>query len=164
MLEAAKQIKDAPDYWVFPDSKVWSTKSSKFLKPQRGGFKGKYRKYTLWVNGVSSQKYCHALVMEYFGEEKPTPNHEINHINGDTTDNKLENLEWVTSSENTRHGVVNGLFSRVKLTKEQVKEIKKIFKEEEDYFDKVPDVARKYGVTNCVIMAIKHNKNWKYIE
>lgn len=50
----------------------------------------------------------HRLVLITFGG-KENGDLEVNHINGDKTDNRLENLEWVTSSENQQHAVKLGL-------------------------------------------------------
>ena len=159
----SKQIIDAPDYWIQADGRVWSEKNKKFLKSTRGGYKGRYRKYSLYVSGKVKLKYAHRLVMEYFGPPKPDEDSEVNHMDGDPSNNILENLEWVSSSQNTKHAIQTGLFSRVKLTEDQVKEIKTIFKYKPDYFGKVPEIAKQYGVNNHVIMAIKHNRNWKHI-
>lgn len=158
---STKIIEEAVGYILYSDGRMWSNRSNKFLKPQRGGYKGKYRKVML---AGKVQCYIHILVIKYFGPPKPRIDSEVNHKDGDTTNNALENLEWVSSSENTRHGVVNGLFSRTKLTVEQVVEIKTIFAKEPDYFGKVPYVAKLYKVSPSLIMAIKHNRNWKYIK
>lgn len=37
----------------------------------------------------------------------------VNHIDGNKSNNKLENLEFVTSAESTQHAVKSGLFSSV---------------------------------------------------
>lgn len=48
----------------------------------------------------------HRLVCKcFFGDS----NLEVNHINGDKTDNRLENLEYCTRSENQKHAFTVGL-------------------------------------------------------
>lgn len=74
----------------------------------------------------------HRIVAEVF-IPNPQNKSEVNHINGIKTDNRVENLEWMTHSENCQHsfdiglqkpkrGELNGM---AKLTNEQVRELRK---------------------------------------
>jgi len=52
----------------------------------------------------------HRLIANAF-IPNPQNKPEVNHINGNKLDNNIENLEWVTRSENAQHAVDTGLMS-----------------------------------------------------
>lgn len=95
-----KPIKDFEDY-IINDSgnnekTVWSTKTNKWLKPAIAS--NGYYTVSLCKNGVPQTRTIHSLIGEAFipnPEGKPTVNHK-NHIR---TDNRVENLEWMTYQE-----------------------------------------------------------------
>lgn len=51
----------------------------------------------------------HQLVASHFVEERPSPQHGINHKDGVKSNNHYTNLEWTTIQENIDHAVRNGL-------------------------------------------------------
>lgn len=61
-----------------------------------------YNVITLWNNNVSKQFKVHRLVAMAF---IPNPNNlpQVNHIDEDKLNNKIDNLEWCTALENNRH-------------------------------------------------------------
>lgn len=46
---------------------------------------------------------AHSLVMQHFGPPQPSKDHIINHIDGNKTNNRIDNLEWLTPTENRLH-------------------------------------------------------------
>lgn len=58
----------------------------------------------------------HQLVCLAFHGPKPTPKHEVRHLNGNPQDNRPDNLRWGTRSENTRDRVVHGTHNQASKT------------------------------------------------
>lgn len=64
----------------------------------------------LCVDSVKYSKSVHRLVAMAF-IDNPDKKPEVNHLDGNRLNNKLENLEWVTKEENMSHAVVMGLIN-----------------------------------------------------
>lgn len=67
-----------------------------------------YLKVMLYLNGKRKHAFVHRLVAEAF---IPNPNElsQVNHKDGNKTNNCVHNLEWCTGKENIIHAVTNGL-------------------------------------------------------
>jgi hypothetical protein len=78
-------------------------KSKKWTKDTNG-----YMRSTIWINGNSITISQHRVLAQYFINNNEFKL-QVNHKNGIKHDNRLDNLEWVTQSENTLHSFANGL-------------------------------------------------------
>lgn len=72
-----------------------------------------YREVLLSENGTSKNYLAHRLILSTFSPVPEMDGLYVNHKNGDKTDNRVDNLEWCTRSENTKHSYKNGLQSQV---------------------------------------------------
>ena len=110
MEEIWKNVNGYPNYMVSNNGSVkclnfrGNTNKEIILKPikQRTG----YYHITLCKEGITKQKLIHRLVYEAFVGEIPD-GIQVNHINEDKTDNRLENLNLMKPKENTNWGTAN---------------------------------------------------------
>lgn len=125
-----------------------------------------YCQILLSKDGVKEKRYVHHLVMESFVGTRPDGK-QVNHINGDKTDNSIVNLEYCTSSENHFHSYrVLGKQAawgdkqgNAKLTKEQVLTIRS------EHANKITGrkLAKMFNVDEATISAIVLRKIWKHL-
>ena len=74
-----------------------------------GKGKGNYLYVTLIKEGKAKRKYIHRLVAEAFiVNNKKLPC--VNHINGNKSDNNIDNLEWCNYKDNIKHAYKLGLY------------------------------------------------------
>lgn len=78
-----------------------------------------YPQVVLWKANKRYHRYVHRLVAQAF-IPNPLNKPEVNHKDGNRTNNDVSNLEWVTSSENSYHAVETGLLKHsTRLTEEE---------------------------------------------
>jgi len=100
------KIKGYENYSINKNGEVFSHLSNKLLKPV---LNNGYLNVSLSnVNGKPKKNSIHVLVLSNFISDRPN-NYVSNHKNGIKTDNRLENLEWVTQSYNVKHAYENKL-------------------------------------------------------
>jgi len=153
--EIWRPIKDFPDYEVSNLGRVRSFKRSpqgKILSPVEG--RG-YFHVGLWKNECMTTMSVHVLVIEAFKGSRP-PGYEVSHLDNDGTNNHIDNLEWMTHSENVSMHKESSL--GVKLSLDKAKEVRALFRTGK-YSKK--ELAQQFGVTKANIGAIVHNKSWK---
>ena len=94
------EIVDYPNYLIYPDGRVQNKKSKRFLKLQTSH--DGYPYIGLYKDKKQKNYTTHRLVALHY---IPNPDNkpEVDHLNRIKNDNRIENLRWVTHSENNQN-------------------------------------------------------------
>lgn len=120
-------------------------------------FNGKYQFVLLHFRGKRKRIYTHRLVAYVFiGPSKM----DINHKDGDRTNNQVSNLEYVTRSENMTHASRYRLLPRQVLDEDEVKQIRADYATGTCTYN---SLAVKFNVTKSAINHVL-NRAWKWVK
>ena len=157
MKKQWKTVKGFDMYQVSTEGKVISHygEKPKYLKPAVDAIG--YNHVRLYKEDGAKLFKLHRLVAEHF-LENPKKLRTINHKNGDKTDNRVENLEWLSHSDNVKHAWKIGLNTgrKITLSDEAVKDIVDNYipyKKPMKYF------GQKYGVSVTKIRNVLEENN-----
>lgn len=125
------------------------------MRPKAAG--SGYLAVGLSWEGRVVNKYVHRLVAHAFLGPPPA-GIEVNHRNGDKTNNDVANLEYATSSGNKNHAFRNGL-RPTKLTEADVREIRTRI-----HSERQSDLAREFGVYESTISAVVRRRTWRHVD
>lgn len=149
-------------YMISDCGEVLSLKREKAkLRILKFGYDRKgYRQVSLCMNSIRKQKQVHRLVAEAF-LFKENNSLQVNHKDGIKTNNKIDNLEWVTGSENIKHAFRLGLKSQrgeknsfAKFSDIQIEEIR-------TSGISCKDAMVRYGISHTMYYHVK-NKTRRY--
>ena len=171
-----KIVEEFPNYLI---SNHRNVKTLKTLEDRTAHINSGYE-LIIFNNGEKRySRLIHRLVAIAFipnPENKPC----VNHLNGIKTDNRVENLEWVTYKENIEHAIKTGLvdYSKrknpqhklypkdgdhklTKSTKEEVIEMRRMY-DTGDYV--LRELSEKFEISISVVWKIINRKTWKHID
>jgi hypothetical protein len=91
--------------------------NGKITYPKLEVLKKGYIRVNMFENGVRKRALLHRLIANAFIPNNDIYKTQIDHINNNTKDNRVENLRWVTPKENVHHSIEQGRFSSDKRKK-----------------------------------------------
>ncbi len=160
--EFLPMIKDY--YTINTEGQVFSDNSGLMKTRNKSGTDYQIINFQL-INNKKKTFRLHRLVLMAFKPIENMDTLEVNHIDGDKTNNRLENLEWCTASENQQHAFNTGLQkprrgSKSNFSKLLEEDIERIFELKRQGYTQ-QEIGNKVGCTRSNISYILNKKTWQ---
>lgn len=168
MEEYWKVVEECPSYLI---SNMGNVKNIKELKTLKAYDREGYTRIDLYDRRIkkSLKRSVHRLVAEAF-IPNPLNKPQVNHIDGDKKNNRVENLEWCTQSENMKHAFKTGLYVpnplkgedryNSKMTYEKVILLREMYDSGEFL---LKELAEEFNISITVTWNIAKRNTWKHI-
>ena len=161
-LSNFKQIPGYEDlYLINKEGQIYSKKRNKLLSPCKNG--NEYLNVGLCKNNKRKKFFIHRLIALTF---IPNPDNLpcVNHKNGIKTDNRAENLEWCSYSDNMKHAYSHGLNENTRAASRKTGKLnaKHLDNNLKELFDDIfinklknKDICNKYNLKHTYVSNIK---------
>jgi hypothetical protein len=158
----ASKIPGTENFYVTSDGRVFSTEKGFLVELHLSKAENGYLRVQVVKNGTRQWQPVHRLVLQACSNA--APKEQVNHKNGDKTDNRLENLEWVTPEENRRHSIeqLGHTFKGTKNPSSKITEEDVRFIRQSSLTPK--ELAEKFGITREAIYAINNRRTWLHVD
>ena len=166
-MENWKTIENVTNYEVSDLGQIRNTKTNYILKGRLS--KSGYLQVSLTDKETKKQKnyYIHRLVAIYFLENLDNKR-EVNHKDGNKLNNNVDNLEWVTPSENQKHR--QKILGKTKTSQRKIGKFNKNHALIEEY-PSIVDAAKSFGKSRVNIDNALQGKQktaygfiWEYLD
>lgn len=120
----------------------------------------------LYKNQIRKAEKIHRLVAEAF-IENPLNLTDVNHIDGNKLNNRIDNLEWSSRSDNMKHGFKTGLINNTgilhgnnKYSEDQIRQVKQLIGQELASIQ----IEKLTNVKASTVNAIRKGLQWIHIK
>lgn len=167
MIQLSTVIPELKDrYFIDEDGNLYTDYGKKKMNDSVQ-YKGYIRNGLSLANNVNKHFFRHRLVLSAYNPVEKMEELQVNHIDGNKLNNKIDNLEWCSCKENIQHACENNLRAHFigesnpyhKLTEQEVLEII------EDLKNHIPysELTKTYNCSKSTISSIKNHRNWSYL-
>lgn len=168
MQESWIKVVGFNNYRISNFGRIFNEKEKRELHPVPNKKRRGYFYISLQQDGRRENMLLSRLVAKHF-LRNPNNLPQVNHINGNKSNNRIDNLEWITAKDNILHAITTGLAPRalrgnqLPMTKTNEKDVKHIRQLALDgYLHK--DIAKKFKLGVSTVTHIVNRTRWSWVD